>query len=315
MTRKTTLILGAGASKTYGYPTGIGLRNEILKLSEHIDAITEISSDNSSVVKNFFKYFKYSSATSIDSFVAKNPEYSEISKEVISLILLNCEDEEIFFKENLEDNWYEYFLNQILKDEFEDLNFSNIGIVTFNYDLSLEYFLHVTLSNMYKRNFNDVQKKLKDLKIHHVYGSLNKSIEKYGKTKINLSTINGGEEVDELRNYIKYISSGINLISMSRKENSEIKYIQLLIEESEKIGFLGFGFLHENIQIIRRDLPLVTVDNAKYLAATRKGMTDAEINYAMKLINGSEPRNFGENIKLINGNCTDMLRETLVLIQ
>lgn len=42
-TKKTTLILGAGSSLSYGFPPGMQLREKILSLSNDMDTFSEVA--------------------------------------------------------------------------------------------------------------------------------------------------------------------------------------------------------------------------------------------------------------------------------
>ena len=75
---KTVYILGAGASKPYGYPTGKELTNYIRnKLINDIIKDTEIPQHSLYITKieEIINKFSKSTNKSIDLFLTRNPEY------------------------------------------------------------------------------------------------------------------------------------------------------------------------------------------------------------------------------------------------
>ena len=98
---QTTLILGAGASAPYKFPTGFELTQKILALEGNIELLIYFSDQNTPLVRKFFQSFRMSTATSIDSFVAKNPRYTEIARTAIAMVLMEMEDHEVFFNHTI----------------------------------------------------------------------------------------------------------------------------------------------------------------------------------------------------------------------
>lgn len=108
---KILLIVGAGASVPYGYPTGYNLRvelcdpNNLIGLRSYIDEIG---------IKLFCEHFEKSQLYSIDSFLAKRSEdqigaqqtgahitygnYGECGKLAIAYRLMQCENLENLLK-------------------------------------------------------------------------------------------------------------------------------------------------------------------------------------------------------------------------
>src|ERR1700712_4789564 len=87
---KTVLVLGAGASRGYGFPVGAGLRQEILKLGgdSHASDLMQVGRQE---LASFTKAFKESQSYSIDAFLGRRVEFSDVGKKAIALVLLRCE--------------------------------------------------------------------------------------------------------------------------------------------------------------------------------------------------------------------------------
>ena len=242
---QTTLILGAGASAPYKFPTGFELTQKILALEENIQLLIYFADQVSPLVKQFFQSFRMSTATSIDSFVAKNPRYTEVARTAIAMVLMDMEDHEVFFNHTINDHWYRYLVNKLCPDSWDAFDPSRLRIVTFNYDVSLEFFLATAVSHMYGKGAADVIEKLEKLEIVHVYGKLDRPLGTYGqiKTHIDLSD----EKTEITKHDVKRACAGIHLMGEGREDIRHLQTIQHIIHSSDRLGFLGFGFDEVNV--------------------------------------------------------------------
>ena len=188
ITESTVLILGAGASKPYGFPTARELREEIIfntipLLKKYADENRKNQDfDDHPFIKNvkeFIEVFKNSSTSSIDLFLSRNKEFYKIGKDIITLLLANYELESKFREEieNKNNDWYFNFFETltkdiILSDDISKFANNNVSIITFNYDRSLEHFLYESLIYSFRGKANEIQELMKAFKVIHVYGKL-----------------------------------------------------------------------------------------------------------------------------------------------
>jgi hypothetical protein len=190
--KKTVFVVGAGASLPYGYPLGDDLVEMIIKKCQYF--IKNIGAgERLPQYKQLLDLIILHEPFSIDSFLAHhcNHELQQLGKELIVECILECENLKQLekgkqvkkFKPNnfyndedfISANWYRFLTNALminresLEDENEELPFR---IITFNYDVSLEYYL---ISRLQKapllKNKPVIFKKLKE-SIIHVYGSV-----------------------------------------------------------------------------------------------------------------------------------------------
>src|SRR5262249_14489545 len=150
---KTVFVLGAGASKSYGYPSGPELVKNMLQLHENVTHVLRnlrYSQDNWGPYQ---EALRKSAQSSIDSFLERRPDMRELGKVLIAADILRCENEGRFF--NSDDNWYAMLVDK-LDDSFDNLDFRNVTIVTFNYDRSLEQFLFVSLLNRHNKSEGEI---------------------------------------------------------------------------------------------------------------------------------------------------------------
>ena len=309
---QTTLILGAGASAPYKFPTGFELTQKILAIEENIDLLIYFSDQNTQLVRQFLQSFRMSTVTSIDSFVAKNPQYTEIARTAIAMVLIEMEDQEVFFNHTINDHWYRYLVNKLCPNSWDAFDPSRLRIVTFNYDVSLEYFLVTAVSHMYGKGAADVTEKLAKLEIVHVYGRLDRPLRTYGQIKTDIDP--SDEKTEITKHDVKRACAGIHLMGEGREEIRHLQTIQNMIHSSDCIGILGFSFDTVNVDTIFGGDPFATPENGKKMFATTKNMTEAESKAAMLQINKRDLSVY-QNAYLIQKDCdcTTLLRESLIL--
>lgn len=148
---KTVLVLGAGSSLAFGYPTGSDLTEMILSLRAGRAGVAKQAGLDISnpLFKEFIETFRRSQAYSIDAFLARRPEFSSVGKQAIGAVINMCETFVGLDKSKHEDLWQRYFFNIIAKHGFDDIDFSRLAVVTFNYDRSLEFYLYNSLKALY----------------------------------------------------------------------------------------------------------------------------------------------------------------------
>lgn len=312
----TTLVLGAGSSCPYGFPSGVELRSRILKLSDRIDIFAFAAKKNRRQAQHFLDIFTRSQLNSIDSFLAKNPEFSEIGKTAIAMVLLHCENESLFLSEDIKDHWYRYLVNSISPHSWDELDLSWLTIISFNYDRSLRFYLHDAFKNMYQKSDEEVQEKLHRLQIHYVYGALTHKLAAYGKYNPN-SAEYYDEDSEGDENYIyadfQRMYSELRVIPEGRNDDIHLEKIRNVLLASSKICILGFGFDPTNIERINESGAFGTVEQPKRVVATTKGMTTAESERAKRWIYGSLYASLRDRSGFIDADCTGLLRETLIL--
>jgi hypothetical protein len=311
MPNQTTLILGAGASNPYGFPTGLELRKKILALSSQLELFELLARNGRQQIRNFLEQFRLSQLVSIDSFLAKNPEYTHLGKTAIAIVLLGCEREEILYSEENEDHWYRYLINEISPHDWEALNLSWLKIVTFNYDRSLYFYLHNTFKNIYKKTDEEVREKLKQLEFFHVYGSLTSTIGRYGK--MNLVMTSDLDQQDLLYADFENAIGDIRVIPEGRNDEPHLKGIREILIGSHTIGIMGFGFDETNIQRIYQQGAFGSFESPKRVVATTKGMTEAEVRRAQMTLFGVARQKLDTTILFTDKNCSNLLRESLIL--
>jgi hypothetical protein len=98
ITTPTVLILGAGASCPYGFPTANGLKDDIREAFSHptTKGSQLLSGKSGYSPDEFFEFrdaFLKSGRSSVDSFLEHRPKFLDVGKLAIAYCLIPYEDE------------------------------------------------------------------------------------------------------------------------------------------------------------------------------------------------------------------------------
>ncbi len=300
--QKMLFIIGAGGSCPYGFSDSGSLRKKIISqfsgyilelYKEHLERNNGIDiagklNDKTKQVNIFCDKF-YESDASIDLFITRhknNKEWVDLGKQAIALFIHNEEIGSTFSEKIIDDskriqNWYSILFDRMTKnikspETVGEFSYNKVKFITFNYDRSLEYFLHSRLMANFgqsKGTKNTIIEVLNDLQIYHVYGSLGK-LEWQKLDMLNL----GYREKITYSKLIK-ISENIQIMHGSRGESPLLEKIKDIISDHNLLVFLGFAFAEENVDILN----FKECIHAFSIYATCYGMTDSEVSYRKKL--------------------------------
>ena len=181
----TVLILGAGASAPYEFPTGTELVDRIIALFDPANSDNEAriemtiaaylasmeqkanataresklqgawapvpsGKDALTSLEKFRLEVDAYNPESIDEFLARTSDHKEIGHHAVAAIFLEAEKDALdngAFDRTGKSDWYSD-LGRMLSVSIKDFQLNDLSIVTFNYDRSLEYMLHRKLSSI-----------------------------------------------------------------------------------------------------------------------------------------------------------------------
>ena len=294
----TTFILGAGASKPYGYPTGFGLRWDIILHFERQLKQILLESRTSSTIsqpdlfqaKEFVEEFHHSNIFSIDKYLSLNPRYSHIGKIAIAISILEAEKKSFYSKHlNKEFNsndWYSLLFNRMIDsltkpEDYTKFAENKVSFITFNYDRSLDHFLYEKFiysfgekKNEYESFLQEPNNKIIPFKIIHVYGQIEKLHWHGGMRFKPKPFIKGFEQM----------ASNLRVIG---ERSDEVKHdIAEILKNSKRIFFLGFGYADENLNAI--NFP-GTYDQDQLIYGTAFGMSEKRIEEAKRKLSKNFP--------------------------
>jgi hypothetical protein len=301
----TLFILGAGASKPFGYPTGVGLRNDILinsgvRQTEIVNALNHYRDPDFEGEFSFLEINKFREAFtgagvySIDSFLEHRTEFMDIGKISIARMLISYEiDNNLRVTEN---NWYMYLFDR-MNISFGQLDQNNISFITFNYDRSLEYFLFEAIKNQFGKEPSECTEMMKNFPIVHLYGQLDPLPWQERGGKKYSSTENLHERLMAAPENIKLISDERDI-----EESEEFKEAYKLIELADRIFFLGFSFDETNLKRLN-----ITLMNTKEIIATKHGLEVARSNWVKEYF----AKRSCVNMDIVNEDALSLLQKRL----
>jgi hypothetical protein len=250
----TVLVLGAGASKPYGYPLGQELLEKIVALGGlATDVTTPAALANlfkcgfsHERIKDFAAALSQSGRQSVDAFLESRDDFLEVGRHAIANELLAFEKSQDIFKHN---DWYQYLFNRMCdSDLFESFGRSNLAVVTFNYDRSLEFYLFSALRNSFQKTAGECAENFKAIPIIHVHGQL-------GPAPMGAGWPDYGAQITP--DLISFSASQIRIIHEANDSTPEFRAAQGQLRSAERICFLGFGYHPVNMRRLLKDIAVV----------------------------------------------------------
>jgi hypothetical protein len=305
ITTPTVLILGAGASCPYGFPTAKELKILICKTFKNPTATacqflgnnTEYSPDE------FFEFreaFLRSNKSSVDAFLEYRPDFLEVGRLAIAYSLIPFEDETKLYRpdESRGGDWYGYLCDK-LSSSFEEFGNNKLSIITFNYDRSLEHCLLNSLHYSHNKEFDECAQTLAKIPIIHVYGQLSTcSYSSYPLQCYNQYR----PDRDRLIN----VGAARGITLLHEEESGEAEAARKVLEAAKRVCFLGFSYHPLNVARLKID---TFFDLSTTIVGTARGWTEMEKQVARSRLTGA----MGGDPHLYNEDNLGILRHTTFL--
>jgi hypothetical protein len=250
---KTVFVLGAGASLPYGFPSGEGLIEKIVIAAMNIrnGSVTAFSNDLREKFFEMGQHLGTIGTMSIDSWLEKNPSYSEIGKIAIAYIIGGCERPFGYYqtrkwadKEGIKaKDWFSELWSSYLTPDatLQTLCENQVQFITFNYDRSLEFYLYEKIKATYTGFTTEAYEKTANEfcnKIIHVHGQAGLLPWQADKREIAkrryAHNIKWNEAVD--------VSKGILTIHEAEQDSQEYDTAKDVLAAAQKVYFLGFAY-------------------------------------------------------------------------
>jgi hypothetical protein len=292
LTTPTVLVLGAGASVPFGFPTGAGLSRLVssgLRPGNHpYNVLVQDGGFSKIEVLQFREEFTFSGKNSVDSFLEHRTDLMHIGKAATAAVLIGYENREKLFSYE-PDNWLRYLYNN-LNASFDEVWFKSPFNHHVYYDRSVETFLFEALKNTYKQTDAACKAALDQIPIIHLHGRLGflpwQDVKGRPYTS-HLDQQSLSASIEEIKIIHEDISDG---------RDKDFERAKQLMHETNRIVLMGFGYNRININ--------------------RLGLTDLKGNVAIGTMVGfgSQERASineacGGKISLHDGDCIHFVRE------
>lgn len=251
ITRPTVLVLGAGASVPYHFPTGAKLFADLTKADHHrpqpgggrtlvystsAARVREWDLADDEALDRFTKRLTRSGEESVDAFLAnQSDDLMRVGKLVMAAALTSHERDESLFEHAYVDQgaWYRWLWKQ-LDNRPDRLLENQLTIVTFNYDRSLEYFLAECLQHRHDVPREEALQLARQFPIIHVHGQL-------GGLGDDGTTSRPYVPPRSLRD-LEIAAMGITVISEVADEDEHFDAARDALANADRVHFLGFAF-------------------------------------------------------------------------
>jgi len=247
---ETVLVLGAGASKDFGFPTGKDLVTRICDMlrnqeNKEYKMFYECADRlNLEAATYFADHLAGAPTPSVDAWLEQNPTFIQVGKIAIAIALLCYE--QTAKRSRPKNNWYELLFDR-LRSPFDEFQHNKLSIITFNYDRSLEEFLFKSFRHTHsQKSEQECRHKLNKLELLHVYGSLGRLEWQFDDPENPLVQIPHGAKLDSDR--VICAANNIKIMPEDQELSTEFRKARTWLRNSQAIYFLGFGY-HKNNMI------------------------------------------------------------------
>lgn len=308
--KSLTVIVGAGASREVGLPTGAELKSTISsRLNfqfEHgvakkggdyeiYEAVKQRVRNSGGTDNN--PYWRAAwrirdampQAISIDNFIDTHQGDEKIElcgKLAIAKSILDAEKRSTLYVNpykgksqinfaSTEEAWLNPFFRLITENcRSADLagRLSKVSVVCFNYDRCIEHYLHGALQNYYGIPANSASELINSMDIYHPYGTVGRLPWQPGSDRVEYGADANSHQLLEIAGQIKTFTEGTD------PDSSEIEEIRASTRESIRLLFLGFAFHRLNMQLLRSTENLPATNPEKRIFATALGISQIDAN-------------------------------------
>lgn len=285
---KFVIILGAGSSMEYGYPSGLKLQEIIIQRSRPRDksissqkdvemycktpeaisyGINSFSFNNEyyeelisffpkHLVNKFSRELEVIDAPSIDAFISMpiNREFEAVCKFAIVQTILSFEKKKLFVEKK---GWYQKLHHILFPINSNMLDFTNLTFISFNYDRSFEHYFFEKILSFCNGDVENAYQEFKKIKIYHPYGMVNDPVLTPKQFKSTWFKYGHLSELVSSNNFqyakqaelIYELSQNIDTIYESRESKVHAE-MKNEIENAEAFIFLGFGYHESNLKLL-----------------------------------------------------------------
>ena len=277
ITTHTVLVLGAGASLEYGFPSGrILLTNLVGSLRHETSGYFKILEEcgfKADDIREFRKALDLCGLPSVDAFLEGRPALVPVGKAAIALDLIPAESEEGFSRHAGNQCWYEYLFSRVNAPP-SDFKKNMLSVITFNYDKSFEHFLFLALKHSHDLSDDRSAELVRSIPIIHLHGHLGELPHLTGQGRPYKPTLSSAIVMESSRT--------IKIIHESTDADAEFVMARKLLEQAETICFLGFGYHRTNVD--RLGLSTMPLIRTKRLFGTAYKMPHGERTHVTTLI-------------------------------
>lgn len=297
--KRTTFVIGAGASAEFDLPVGTGLREQIIKaatvdmraMSEADEAIIQAVRRKSDSAKVYYDALRVIASNlymknSIDVFLDHNrkiPGVVEAGKLLIACCIARAEQQSKLYKaldrerarldlKALSKTWIEQFARILFDVEEPEMVGEQVSVVCFNYDRCIELYLTLAITQTFPGvDFQTAQKIVDTMEIIHPYGTLGKlpaSLHGYGDGLVPF-----GPDIFETDLWT--MTRDLKIFTEREHDEHTLKRIRSAVAYADNLIFMGFGFAPQNMELLDTS-SLTNRAPRKHIYVTGRGISEED---------------------------------------
>jgi hypothetical protein len=238
ITKPTVLILGAGASMPFGFPSSSDLKTEIVSLQEKESELMRLllaSDFKHDEIVDFAKTLGASLFLSVDRFLEFTlGSYRRIGCAAIAAeILLKSRD--LAMRRDFD--WMGILFSALAPQFEEELYDDRLTVVTYNYDCSFEHLLWKGLQSSIQ--IKRAQETFDKIKVIHLHGKLAPSTEPRQLLLVCPQVVK--DSFEDLEN-------GIVASHERNPDTAQFRQAREILHKANRVCFLGFGYDCTNLE-------------------------------------------------------------------
>ena len=294
----TVLIVGAGGSIPYGFPSGPELVQEITtacieprRPNPLAESLLKIGCEDV-LMYEFARQLMASRRYSVDAFLEKNSRFMEIGKLSIAGALLPLEKAPGF----VENDWYRFLCDRLIRN-IDAGKTERLTVATYNYDRSLDFYLYDAFKHSFNLNDEEMPGFLSNLEIIHLHGSLGPC--SWLEISKGVPRSNGQLGHPQFVRAIR----GIKIIHEQADDGEEYGRLRRVVGTAKRLVCLGFGYHPTNV---KRLLHGGWLSHHHSVLGSALGLSIPERNDVEHM--------FDRRISLTNEDCYRMLKNQVGII-
>lgn len=254
----TVIVTGAGASMSYGFPSGASLTKTIVNelLTREIPVmsggnVTHVGlkgfiqrvcpSFTPWTLQSFAERLKNCPVDSIDAFVYPdaNREFVNAAKVAVAWHLQAVEEEKKCQPTDNEDDWLRYVFRRLITGARrpEDLAANRLTIVTFNFDRVIEYRWMEALRLMFDIGGSELEAAHATLRVVHVHGAILDDLTPSGFQRAPIGT----------RLTEQVATAAMGRINFIHDDTEPVEEAHSALEQASRVIFLGLSYADLNL--------------------------------------------------------------------
>lgn len=251
--RYIVIVLGAGASRPFGFPLGRSLMQRAATFDPFSTGhprfsfdLADLDDDLRFTVQDFRRFQEAlagSRCATIDTFLLEQPQYRHIGRMIVALLITASENAGQVNALDNDGDWVRRMLAEGLvtcadQKPLRAASGSSVHFVTFNYDRSLEYALTEAVAGrgLGLATENEILKT-----VYHVYGDVGGVGRRTGNGRA-FGSLPTSEQLQGAARSLRFIGAAGETRLDERSENC--------LACAEHVVFLGFGYHLENIALL-----------------------------------------------------------------